>query len=176
MEYLRTAATDELMQAVEQYPWFAAARKELCLRLGQGSAAALYVYSRVLLQPLGRADLTDRNINDLIRRAPERRIHVERGDFFSQEQYDEVRGDASTEVPSFRGLTPVSEDTEAAVVRGTSEGSALELCTETLAQIYEQQGYYDQAKYIYSKLSLLYPEKSVYFAALIEKIDSKTKN
>ena len=43
--------------------------------------------------------------------------------------------------------------------------------TETLAQIYAEQGYYGQAKNIYSKLILAYPEKSAYFASLIQKID-----
>ena len=48
---------------------------------------------------------------------------------------------------------------------------AFDFCTETLAEIYAEQGYLDEAKQIYSKLSLRYPEKSVYFAALIEKLD-----
>jgi hypothetical protein len=43
--------------------------------------------------------------------------------------------------------------------------------TETLAQIYAEQGYYDQSKEIYSKLILAYPEKSAYFAALIQELD-----
>ena len=38
-----------------------------------------------------------------------------------------------------------------------------------LAQIYAEQGYYDQAKRIYSRLLLKNPEKNAYFAALIEK-------
>ena len=33
-----------------------------------------------------------------------------------------------------------------------------------------QQGYTEQAKFIYSKLSLRYPEKSAYFASLIENL------
>ncbi|MBR4817267.1 MAG: tetratricopeptide repeat protein, partial [Bacteroidales bacterium] len=45
-----------------------------------------------------------------------------------------------------------------------------EFCTETLAQIYIDQGYYEQAKFIYSKLLLRYPEKNAYFAALIQKL------
>jgi hypothetical protein len=47
----------------------------------------------------------------------------------------------------------------------------LQLYTETLAQIYAEQGYYEQAKHIYSKLILAYPEKSAYFATLIQKIE-----
>ena len=47
------------------------------------------------------------------------------------------------------------------------------LCTETLASIYAQQGYYQQAIEIYSKLCLLYPEKSAYFATLVKEVKIK---
>ena len=49
-----------------------------------------------------------------------------------------------------------------------------DFCTETLAQIYAEQGYYDQAKRIYSRLLLKNPEKNAYFAALIEKIGQES--
>ncbi|MBQ4288223.1 MAG: hypothetical protein II770_09360, partial [Bacteroidales bacterium] len=45
-------------------------------------------------------------------------------------------------------------------------------CTETLAAIYVEQGYYEQAAKIYSRMRLLYPEKSAYFASLIGKLKS----
>ncbi len=50
-------------------------------------------------------------------------------------------------------------------------GEELGFYTETLAQIYAEQGYYDRAKSIYSKLILAYPEKSAYFATLIQKMN-----
>ena len=65
---------------------------------------------------------------------------------------------------------------------GRTEGYAEEVqpepgmdgfCTETLAGIYLEQGYSQEAIDIYSRLSLRYPEKSVYFAALIEEMDKK---
>lgn len=47
-----------------------------------------------------------------------------------------------------------------------------EVVSEELAEIYLAQGLRDRAAAIYRKLSLLNPEKSVYFAELIGKIDN----
>ena len=174
MEALRNSGTEDLSRIVDMYPWFAAARKELCLRTGDPAAAALYVASRSLLIVPRSADYRDAGISEVIRKAPVRRVHVVGGDFFSQEQYDQVREDTQA-VPSFRGLKALDDEEAAAISRSAADAGMDEFCTETLAQIYAQQGYYDQAKYIYSKLSLRYPEKITYFAALIEELDSEIK-
>ena len=50
-----------------------------------------------------------------------------------------------------------------------------EIITETLATIYFQQKNYEKAQEAYKKLSLKYPEKSVYFASRIKEIE-KLKN
>ena len=47
-----------------------------------------------------------------------------------------------------------------------------ELITETLANIYFEQKNFDKALNAYEKLSLKYPEKSVYFASRIEEIEN----
>lgn len=51
-----------------------------------------------------------------------------------------------------------------------------DIVTETLAKIYTAQGNYSKALATYEKLSLLHPEKSAYFAALIQQIKTEKLN
>ena len=184
---------DELLGVVSIYPWYGGARMELCRRLAESgplspelvSQAALYVESRSLLYKLvnsAGSDYSDSEVSTLLERvlskgeapsveapveAPAEappRIFVVGGDYFSASQYREVRRSEDSMFSSF-----ASADKEGLVFEEPEEG--FDLCTETLAGIYAEQGYINEAKQIYSKLSLRYPEKSVYFAALIEKLD-----
>lgn len=187
---------EELLGVVSIYPWYAGARRELCERMAKAGTlseqqlqqAALYVWSRRVLSDIVRAgernDYSDSEVSRLLQEvmapaskelapevAPEpspqeaaRRIFVVGGDYFSASQYKEVR---RSEDSIFSGFaTSERED-----LPGELPEEEFDLCTETLAQIYAEQGYNEEAKQIYSKLSLRYPEKSVYFAALIEKLD-----
>jgi len=51
-----------------------------------------------------------------------------------------------------------------------------EILTDTLAKIFVQQGYFLKAIHSYEKLSLKFPEKSVYFASQIEMVRELIKN
>jgi tetratricopeptide (TPR) repeat protein len=96
------------------------------------------------------------------------------GDDFSPDDFNSLGADEK--IADFKIGLPCKEDSEAVEVATKSEGvdyEAVEFFTETLAKIYTDQGYYDKAIEVYAKLILLYPEKSSYFATLINEIKSK---
>ncbi len=64
------------------------------------------------------------------------------------------------------------ENTLAKEVAEHSVAENDEIITETLANIYLQQNNYVKAQEAYRKLSLKYPEKSVYFATRIKEIEN----
>ena len=99
-----------------------------------------------------------------------RKVYAGVGDYFSQDDYDQVRRADDNVFSKYaakarQGRTSVEETPD----------MEFDMYTETLAGIYLEQGYPEQAKRIYSKLILAYPEKNAYFAALIQKIDELNK-
>lgn len=50
-----------------------------------------------------------------------------------------------------------------------------DIASEELAEIYRSQGLYAESKEIYRRLSLLNPEKSIYFADVIARIDEELR-
>ena len=188
---LRKLTLDELVGVVNLYPWFGGARIEMCERMrkmGDGSIgasqyadAALYVPSRAIVAGMMRAsvsqDWTDADVERLLKSyisendsslsddSRQRRVHVVGGDYFSQDDYDRVRKTGDKIFSKYAAKAKQDRSYE------DIKGMEFDIYTETLAQIYLEQGYPEQAKSIYSKLLLANPEKNAYFAALIEKID-----
>ena len=169
---IRKLTLEELSGVINLYPWYAGARMEFFGRTGQADQALIYVGNRRLLcrnlHNIDDQDYSDAAIRAAVMDAaePKRQIYVVGGDYFSQNQYDRVRESSDNVISDFARR---ESDTPAAVPQ--DEGSLEDFYTETLARTYYEQEYYEKAREIYSKLSLRYPEKSAYFADLIEKID-----
>ena len=187
---LKSLTLDELVGAVNLYPWYGAARKELCLRMSKISGAdwgdaqyadaALYVGNRRavsdIVRSIRRPDLSDKDVEALLKSfiapAPEtkeaeapRPVRAVGGDYFTQAEYDRVRTGSDAVFSRIAKVKTESKEEKSA--------SQIEdrFCTEALAEIFADQGYFAQAKHIYSRLGLFYPEKNAYFAALIEKMN-----
>ena len=194
---IKTLTLDELTGVVNLYPWYGAARKELCIRMikiggdtwgrKNFSDAALYLGSRMMVANIFRMknieDYSDENVENLVRScireepdttAPtpyERTVRVVGGDYFTQSDYDEVK---KTDDNVFSRLARNLRSEKEKNVESLDQND--EFCTETLAKIYMEQCYYEQAKNIYSKLLLKNPEKSAYFASLIGEIEKLINN
>ena len=186
---IHSLTLEELSGVISLYPWYGGARMELCRRMSgvgalsesQLAETALHLGNRGVLSDLlheGRSvDCSDKDVHQLMQAfmpeepalQPARKVYVVGGDYFSQDQYEDVRSDGDGIFSKFAAKAREEGFTEEPEPEAGKEG----FCTETLAGIYLEQGYPQEAIDIYSRLSLRYPEKSVYFAALIEKIDKK---
>ena len=183
---------EELSGVIALYPWYGGARMEFCRRMSalgalsesQIAETGLHLGERKIISRLVReghaVDCSDKDARRIVAaffpetaapQAPARRVHVVGGDYFSQDQYEDVRKEGDGIFSKFAAKAREEGYHEEEV----SPADAAGFYTETLARIYIEQGYPEEALDIYSKLILRYPEKSVYFAALIEEINKKAK-
>ena len=193
---IKKLTLDELAGVVNLYPWFGGARKELCERMSrmggdgwgerQFADAAMYVGARERMADMMRSsrneNWADADVEKLLKSyivekeevedtaSGKRKVYAGVGDYFSQDDYDQVRRADDNVFSKYaakarQGRTSVEETPDV----------DFDMYTETLAGIYLEQGYPEQAIRIYSKLILAYPEKNAYFAALIQKIDELNK-
>lgn len=180
---------DELAGVVNLYPWYGAARVEMCRRMlsdgwGEGEIAphALFVPDRSKLSSIVRStvpvDCTDKDVKAILASfmAPkpvdeipseEHAVRVVGGDYFSQAQYDNVKQQKDNIFTRFAFKASRQEEEPE---EGTSD-MADRFATETLARIFAEQGRTEEARRIYSRLVLEIPEKSAYFASLIDNLE-----
>ena len=95
------------------------------------------------------------------------------GDYFGQEDFERLQQEGFSVTTPVFGARAGSEDYAPAEAGEVDTDGRL--VSETLAAIYAEQELYDRDIAIYEKLILLNPEKSAYFAALIEKVKEKTQ-
>lgn len=111
------------------------------------------------------------------------KIFLAGGDYFSRNDFEEVTLDTSKPVdrfiiekPSLLRSNPAIQQKEIKASEDIEEGENFDdsgFYTETLARIYTEQSFYKRAIEVYAKLILLYPEKSSYFATLVQELKSK---
>ena len=190
---IHALSLDDLVGVINLYPWYGGARLELCRRMSQMgntweddqyAPEALYLPDRRLLVKLlkqsRQADYSDKDAQELLASylepaaaevsQPAHPVHVVGGDYFSQAQYDNVK--KGTDNIFSRFAVQVRSDTP---VQGEDASPVADrFATETLARIFAEQGRPDEAKRIYSRLILDFPEKSAYFATLIDSLESET--
>ena len=151
MEQLQTLTEEALERLCGRYPWFRPLRIEQQRRGGKPSpvvevVAPWRVESSLMQTTPDAAQLLHLTTEDLIDR------------FLSEENLRIVAEEGEVEQEVLTEAQLNDDD---------------ELVSEDLAEIYLAQGLRDEAKAIYRKLSLLNPEKSVYFAELIDQIENK---
>jgi hypothetical protein len=78
------------------------------------------------------------------------------------------------ENPKIKPVSKEKKNEEFIPVLKEKERNQLEdIVSETLARVYLEQQLFSHAKAVYQKLSLIYPEKSSYFAAQLKLIKNK---
>lgn len=112
-------------------------------------------------------------VNEVELASAKPKIVVVGGDYFTKEDFAQL--EESQRVSEIRLGAPAENAGNPNSIDGEEEieFDPLDFVTETLAKIYADQGYYDKAIEVYAKLILLYPEKSTYFATLVNEIKSK---
>ena len=168
----------ELQQLLEDHPWFTVARREAIARQGGDEAALRRAVGRDAIFFLSR----DQLLRLLTGKVPARekaapakpsrlQYYVVGGDYFGKEDFERLEQEGFSVTTPVFGAHAGSQDYAPAVAEAVDADRTL--VSETLAQIYADQELYQRAIDIYKKLILLFPEKSAYFATLIEKVKEK---
>jgi len=182
MEKLYSLDKEAFLQQLQQTAVFLSSRKQLYERIN----------SPVEVEQEHQPEAEDVGREEILEPVQRPKVVVVGGDFFSKEDLKSIAPEEDMELklrtsPFYRpsGEKASAETESASRPRAektsslmTEDGKVnfddLAFCTETLGHIYAQQGFYDKAIEVFSKLILLYPQKSAYFAALVNEMKKNT--
>ena len=167
----------QLQQLLEDHPWFTVARREAISRMGDDEAALRRAVGRDAVFFLSRDEMFRLLTGKVPVAAPAAekqqrpQYYVVGGDYFGKEDFERLDREG------FAVATPVFGKNAGSVEYAPAEAEEVDadktMVSQTLAEIYAQQDLDKRAIEVYEKLILLYPEKSAYFASLIEKVKEK---
>lgn len=187
----------ELEGIVAAYPWYSGARQQLLYKLAEMGEECFNHKLRDYASFVQNIDNVISSANTIIKNKREeslsefidldilrgeyntnQKIHVIGGDYFSSADFADLENIKIEKVGRYEakeGDEPVLTHINQPLTMSEEEFNSPEFYTETLAQIFTQQGHYDKAIDVYAKLILLYPEKSAYFANLANEVKLKNK-
>jgi hypothetical protein len=151
----RRPGAQELGEVLKKYPWFLTARRMLAEETGQTDALLELHYLSHPKKVTPHATEPPQDHDD----TPLSQTEEEIIDSFLRKE--DLR------------VIPTEETPEYDAAHGSSVLELSdEMVSEELADIYRNQGLNEQARQIYERLILFYPEKSIYFAEIIGEMDS----
>jgi hypothetical protein len=175
-----TATENELKTITEKYPWFQAGWLLYLKKLKTGNPDLFADVYKKVSAIIPNQKIISNYLNN-----------TENDPFYASENYilsetlekqQDITGNSLIDKFLITGNTSLKSKITNGETTGSNlnpeEKSAVEsddLITETLAAIYLRQKKYEKAQKAYEKLSLKYPEKSIYFASQIKEIE-KLKN
>jgi tetratricopeptide (TPR) repeat protein len=180
---LNQETLNDLKELTKEYPWFQLGWLLYLKNLKETESAdfetelkkgAVHVTDRKLLYNFIHAEVTRKNQKSELVDAIEEANIKEGAKGKDNSLIDKFLSTAPGKIERQTGDEPGVEGAVVNVAK-KSDAESDDMITETLAVIYEQQKNYEKAINAYEKLSLKYPEKSIYFASRIKEIE-KLKN
>lgn len=133
--------------------------------------------SKDVSKEVHREDSQGREVKDS---KPETIIRVVGGDYFTKGEYENAKRGGDDVFANFKTNLGDSEqeieNSRKKAMKSTGKPSVNDFYTETLAQVYAEQGYFEEAIRIYNKLILANPKKNTYFANLIDNLENEINN